>query len=76
LLRLLPQPNVASASGVNNYFALLPFHKDTTFFDVKVDYVPTEKDRVTTRLSYQRPEVFQAPVFGLAGVLGKALLRA
>ncbi|MFL6463524.1 MAG: carboxypeptidase regulatory-like domain-containing protein, partial [Bryobacteraceae bacterium] len=67
LLRLLPQPNQPSTSGTNNYFALLPFSKDTTSYDVKVDYVPTEKDRVTTRLSYQRPEVFQAPVFGIAG---------
>ncbi|MBV9038485.1 MAG: carboxypeptidase regulatory-like domain-containing protein, partial [Acidobacteriaceae bacterium] len=67
LLALLPAPNVASATGTNNYFGLLPYHKDTTSFDVKVDYVPTEKDRLSVRLSYQRPEVFQAPVFGLAG---------
>ncbi|MBV9223933.1 MAG: TonB-dependent receptor, partial [Acidobacteriaceae bacterium] len=67
LLALLPAPNVASTSGTNNYFGLLPYHKDTTSFDVKVDYVPTEKDRLSVRLSYQRPEVFQAPVFGLAG---------
>ncbi len=64
LLALLPRPNVASASGSNNYFALLPFHKDTTSYDVKVDYVMTDKDRLSGRLSYSRPEVFQAPVFG------------
>jgi len=67
LLALLPAPNVPSSNGTNNYFALLPFSKDTTSFDVKVDYVPGEKDRFSVRLSYQRPEVFQAPVFGVAG---------
>ncbi len=67
LLALLPAPNQNSPTGVNNYFALLPFHKDTTSFDVKVDYNPTDKDRISTRLSFSRPSVFQAPVFGLAG---------
>ncbi len=64
LLALLPAPNVASATGANNYFALLPFQKNTTSFDVKVDYVPDEKDRLSVRLSYQRPQTFQAPLFG------------
>ena len=65
LLALLPAPNVASAAGNNNYFALLPFHKDTTSYDVKVDYNLNEKDRVSGRLSFSRPVVFQAPVFGI-----------
>lgn len=64
LLTLLPTPNVASANGANNYFALLPFQKNTTSFDVKVDYIPSEKDRLSVRLSYQRPQTYQAPLFG------------
>ncbi len=67
LLALLPAPNVASATGVNNYFSLLPFHKDTTSFDTKVDYNPTDSDRVAVRLSFAEPKIFQAPAFGLAG---------
>jgi hypothetical protein len=67
LLALLPAPNVASRTGANNYFALLPFSKDTTSYDVKVDYNPTENDRLSVRLSYAKPEIFQAPAFGLAG---------
>jgi hypothetical protein len=67
LLALLPAPNTASSNGINNYFALLPFQKNTLSYDVKVDYNPTEKDRVTVRLSYARPDTFQAPIFGLAG---------
>jgi outer membrane receptor protein involved in Fe transport len=67
ILNLLPVPNVASANGANNYFALLPYHKDTNSYDIKSDYVATDADRLSVRFSYQRPEVFQAPVFGLAG---------
>ncbi len=67
LLALLPAPNVSSATGVNNYFSLLPFHKDTTSFDTKVDYDPDEADRVSVRLSFADPKIFQAPAFGLAG---------
>jgi hypothetical protein len=65
LMGLLPARRNASTSGSNNYFALLPFHKDTLSYDVKVDYVPTEKDRLSVRLSYSRPEIFQAPAFAV-----------
>jgi len=67
LLALIPAPNVPSTNGTNNYFALLPFSKDQTSYDVKVDYLPSERDRFSVRLSYQRPEVFQAPAFGIGG---------
>jgi Carboxypeptidase regulatory-like domain len=67
LMGLLPSPNNPSATGVNNYFALLPFHKDTTSFDTKVDYNPTDSDRVAVRLSFARPVIFQAPAFGSGG---------
>ncbi|HXJ03598.1 MAG TPA: carboxypeptidase regulatory-like domain-containing protein [Candidatus Acidoferrum sp.] len=65
LMAFLPPPN--SAGTTNNYFALLPFHKDTDFVDAKVDANLTEKDRLSARLSYQRPSVLQAPIFGIAG---------
>ena len=64
LLALLPAPNVASSSGTNNYFALLPFHKDANSFDAKIDYNLSDKDRISGRFSYTKPNVFQAPVFG------------
>jgi hypothetical protein len=67
LMALLPSPNVASSTGVNNYFALLPYHKDTTFYDIKSDYNVTDQDHISVRLSFQEPKIFQAPVFGLAG---------
>ncbi|MEO7142592.1 MAG: TonB-dependent receptor [Bryobacteraceae bacterium] len=64
LLALLPAPNVASTSGSNNFFALLPATKDTTSLDAKIDYNLTDNDRISGRFSFSRPVVFQAPVFG------------
>ncbi len=66
ILNLIPAPNTGSGE-TNNYFGLLPYHKDTTSLDFKMDYNITEKDRLTGRFSYARPEVFQAPIFGAAG---------
>ncbi len=65
LLAFIPTPTAAGNS--NNYFALLPFHKDTDFVDAKVDATPTDHDRLSGRFSFQRPSVFQAPIFGLGG---------
>jgi hypothetical protein len=65
LLAFLPAPTAAGNS--NNYFALLPFHKDTDFVDAKIDANLTDRDRLSGRFSYQRPSVFQAPIFGLGG---------
>jgi outer membrane receptor protein involved in Fe transport len=65
LIGLLPQP--INAQSTNNYFALLPFHKDTDFVDAKVDANLTDKDRLSGRFSFQRPSILQAPIFGIAG---------
>jgi hypothetical protein len=69
LLKLLPEPNQSfnQAKPSNNYFALLPFQKNTDFTDGKVDYNITDKDRLSARFSFQRPSIFQAPIFGNAG---------
>jgi hypothetical protein len=65
LMALVPAP--ANTQTANNYFALLPFHKDTDFVDGKLDVNLTSKDRLSGRFSYQRPSISQAPIFGLAG---------
>jgi hypothetical protein len=65
LMNLLPNPT--APGNANNYFALLAFHKDTDFVDAKVDANLTDRDRLSARFSYQRPSIFQAPIFGLAG---------
>ena len=78
LLGLLPGPNQASSEGApsNNYFALLPFTKDTNSFDVKVDDNQGDNGRLSGRFSYARPVIYQAPIFGLAGGGRRARLRA
>jgi len=68
LLNFIPAPNNGlPGATANNYFATLPFHKDTDFVDGKIDANLTGKDRLSGRFSYQRPSVFQAPIFGLGG---------
>jgi hypothetical protein len=66
LLNLLPAPNepFKESSPANNYFALLPFRKTTTSFDSKVDYNLDSKNRLSGRLSFSWPIVYQAPIFG------------
>jgi len=59
LLNFVPAPNNGTGN-TNNYFALLPFHKDTDFVDAKIDAYLSAKDRLSGRFSYQRPSVFQA----------------
>ena len=65
LLAFLPAPTAAGNS--NNYFGLLAFHKDTDFLDAKIDANLTDRDRLSARFSFQRPSIFQAPIFGIAG---------
>ena len=70
ILGLIPPTNENvnnTSSPANNYFALLPYTKTTDSFDVKIDDNLTEHDRLSGRLSYSKPVVFQAPLFGYAG---------
>ena len=69
ILAALPAPNEPFSDLVqtNDYFALLPYSKNTDHVDAKVDYNVTGKDRFSVRFSYERPEIFQAPEFGLFG---------
>jgi hypothetical protein len=66
LLNLLPAPNEAFNEGSpsNNYYGAPPFTKDTTSFDTKIDYNITDKDRLSGRLSFAEPNIYQAPIFG------------
>jgi len=69
ILNLFPGTNETYkiASPANNYFASLPYQKTTDSFDVKIDDNFTDKDRLTGRFSYEKPVVFQAPLFGQIG---------
>lgn len=69
IIALVPQPDqqINNTTPSSNYFALLPFTKDTDSFDYKMDYNMSEKDRLSGRFSYARPVVYQAPIFGDSG---------
>ncbi len=69
IFSLVPMPNqgFSTSAPVNNYFAALPFSKNSDSVDTKIDYNMTDKDRLTGRFSFSRPVVFQAPLFGDAG---------
>ena len=69
ILALLPPPNEAykQSAPSNNYYAALPFRKTTDSLDYKMDWVATDKDRLSGRFSFNRPVVYQAPIFGMAG---------
>jgi hypothetical protein len=65
ILGLVPAPNLSG--DTNNYFALLPFSKDSHSFDYKMDWNLSDSDRLAGRFSFARPVTFQGPIFGLAG---------
>ena len=69
IMNLVPAPNLTGSESAptNNYFALLPYTKDTNSFDVKIDDAASDKGRLSGRFSYARPVTFQAPIFGNAG---------
>ena len=66
LLNLLPAPNEAfkESNPSNNYFGAPPFTKTTDSFDTKIDYNISDKNRLSGRMSFARPVIFQAPIFG------------
>src|ERR1700691_4481751 len=69
ILALVPNPNEAysTLAPSNNYFALLPFTKDTDFTDGKVDYTISDKAHLSGRFSIQKSVIYQAPSYGPAG---------
>jgi hypothetical protein len=65
ILNYLPAPLTSDLSG--NYAYAVPQAKNTSNFDVKIDYQFTSNDSMNVRYSYQRPEVTVPPVFGIIG---------
>ena len=65
-----PKTNLAAASYIagsttgNNFSQNLPFSKDFISYDIKSDYVISEKDHLSGRFSHQLTNTYQAPLFG------------
>ena len=65
LISLIPSPNLPGET--NNYFATgnAQFTRDN--FDVKINYVPSQKSMVFGRYSFSRSHIFDPPALGPAG---------
>ena len=71
ILQNMPEPNLGAALGQINYQAPYVRDKTTKQFDVKINQQIGNKDQVSARLSFQKPEIIDPPVFGLFGGGGK-----
>ncbi len=65
LLALMPPPT-GPGNGIN-FERNSVRGKNTNSFDIKGDHQFNDKDRISARYSYQKPEVTVPPVFGAAG---------
>lgn len=70
ILSFVPLPTVP-ANLTNNFAGATTRKRDTDSFDVKIDHAQTDKDRFSTRYSFQRPVVTDPGRFGIAGGGGK-----
>lgn len=67
VLALVPLPNVPGAGATNNFQANPGFDQSDTQFDVKLDEAWRPADHLTYRFSWERDNLYQAPIFGTAG---------
>jgi hypothetical protein len=69
ILALVPHANLTGFT--NNFQNTTRFLKNTTSFDIKLDYNRTENDRLAFRFSRAVQSIDEQPVFGLAGGPGQ-----
>ena len=67
-LALLPLPNIPGvAFGQNNYEFSSTREKTTNAVNAKLNVNPSNKDQMSLRFSFQRPELFDPSTFGVYG---------
>jgi hypothetical protein len=67
LLAFIPEPNIGSPLGQNNYQKAQVREKTTDGFDAKINYTASQKDQVSGRVSFMRPVVFDPGLYGQYG---------
>jgi len=71
LLANVPAPNLDAAIGQNNYQQDYVRVKNTDSFDTKINAQMGQRDQLSARFSFLRPEQTDPPVFGIYGGGGK-----
>lgn len=69
ILDLVPDPTFPGLQ--TNFERATVRSKDLDNFDIKVDHQFTDNDRLSARYSFQRAEIIDPPLFGIAGGGGK-----
>jgi len=71
ILGFIPEPNVPAALGQINF--QLPYQrvKTTDAFDVKINQQLSDRDAISGRLSFQRPDISDPGIYGIYGGGGK-----
>ncbi len=73
ILALIPEPNVAGAAlGQINFQFPYQRKKTTDAFDAKINHQVSDRDAISARVSYQRPEISDPGIYGVYGGGGKA----
>ncbi len=67
ILSKLPEPNLAGNLGQTNFQIPYVRHKVTDSFDLKINQQISQKDQISGRLSFMRPEIIDPPVHGIYG---------
>ena len=67
ILANLPAPNIDAPIGQNNYQIDYARVKTTDSFDTKVNWQMGQKDQISGRLSFLRPELTDPPAYGAFG---------
>ena len=70
ILNLVPDPSFAGLQ--TNFERATVRSKDLESFDVKLDHHASDRDRLSVRYSFQRAEIDDPPLFGIAGGGGKS----
>ncbi|MGH9384601.1 MAG: TonB-dependent receptor domain-containing protein, partial [Vicinamibacterales bacterium] len=71
ILDLIPEPNISAALGQINFEQPYQRKKTTDAFDVKINHQLSDRDAVSARVSFQRPEISDPGIYGVYGGGGK-----